>query len=412
MEEDKLNRIIRQKLENQVPPYQEGFWEQASAQMDLWEKEEKRRKVAPFWWWMLGLSLFLGSGTFLGFSYLNKNNAPIAASELLGKADSCAVVSVIPTTIETETTVFSSKTSPNQSDASRIKKSSNLQPKIEEQQGKQKVLGLAGLRPVSQEEKSPIEATAPEAVPITQRKNLRTFLQGPLGPKEMVLSSHIEIPASDRISGSIGFPNRPTLSIILSRGSWEMLVQNQENREPNAWKRDFAIGSEWMIPLKKRLYLQSGLHYVSQPLKGIQLQSEGQSFSFSLQENKLNWKPVQASSLWMPVRAGIFLGPRHRIEGGLVLQYLLGTRGEAISQRIDGFGNQTQQTETLNGISYGMRRWGVATQIAYKVHLKGRLHAGLQYHYDLRDLTRNDAFQLDQFDANRGFRLTLEYILR
>lgn len=412
MEEDKLSRIIKQKLENQAPPYKEAYWEQASAQMAQWDQEQKRKRRAILWWWLAGICLLLGVGTFTYFQW-NQSKTEFSSDPAL----TSLLTPLSPDSSDLSLNGPRQKKaqSPTQSSSlpfspSNSEKTTSTQRKPDNK-GAQKVLSLNALRN-TEEPKTSLHQDPPARIsPRFSRKN-RDFLLGVLPARFASLDADIGLPSLQPIEEGSAYPTRPSISLTLGRGSWGQLLDNAEQVNPDAWKQDYSIGTEAMMPLKHRLYLQSGLHYVSQALQDIQLNAEARTFSFSYEDQQLTWRPVQASSLWMPLRVGYFLAPGHRIEAGLALQYLLGSRGSALTQTVDGFGNQSQQTESLNGIRYGMRTWGLGAQIGYKIHLKGRFHAGLQYHYDLRDLTRDDAFQPEQVDANRGLRLTLEYIIR
>ena len=156
----------------------------------------------------------------------------------------------------------------------------------------------------------------------------------------------------------------------------------------------------------------TGLEYETLPLSGLQADSTGTTYNFTSQRTQIQWTPERASRIHVPIHIQRRLLPGHRVTVGVGIHYLLGTKGELTESVQRQGGDVISESQTLSGITYGLRQWDISPQIGYEIQVANNVHLGLQYQLGIVDFTQDQVWQQTQKDRWRQLQFTLNYRLR
>ncbi|MEO0897192.1 MAG: hypothetical protein AAFY71_12380 [Bacteroidota bacterium] len=401
-EEDILVDLIRNKLDGTAPVYQDGYWEEALGQIEMWEKEDKQRPRLLFWFWFIGMAM-LSAVAFGAYAWYTpspsytRTGPPNSAISILAEGESDRDVSRQAIPLTSTNAARTQAQLPSSSNNDKKKKTPFASPSSPTYTQLVKAEEIIASVPTER-----VPAYAALVIPI--RDSLErisdifhdiafSLSKGPINP----------------IYNQPTYRKKPGI-FISSDVDASGLLSNSEGG--NSREIFFRMGTEVELPLNSQWYIRPGLHYVQQPISGLSTEANGRSFSFSFRDEIVRWTPNQASFVQLPLKVGRYLGARHKVEAGLAAQYLLGTKGQLTREITDGFGNTSRSTEELNQIGYGSRNWMLNAQFAYRIQLLRKLEGHILYQLDFNQLPTEGSFQTNQLGTYRGIRFGLNYLIR
>jgi len=388
--EDKLSRIIKQKLEQESPGYDPAYWEEAMAHMQAWDQQGRKKRKPLFWLLISGLFLLLltASGALLWGEYGgNNSDQNLTSLPVIISQDSCS---------KENNTLLGSFSVISPTVASKASKITAIDERVMPSEIQNSTTERA------------LDASFDSQVAETTTQDVSLH---PLVERKDSLYTAISQNSPDPLEVTPEYPSRISWTLELSKGISDLNFSYDEGQGYDL-SRDLRLGLGIQIPLRKRQYLQTGLSYASIPLEEGRFEVSGRTFGFSFTEETLSWNPSRADILQLPLRWGFYLRPAHRLEGGLAINYLLGSRGNYTLTSSDGFGNESQRSGSLSGITYGMNRIGLGVHLAYKFQLFTRLQGGIEYQQDLSTFAKREVYGNEMASPYRGLRFNLYYIIR
>ncbi|MEL6695733.1 MAG: hypothetical protein AAFP89_05805 [Bacteroidota bacterium] len=416
-EEDKLVEYIKDKLASEPPVYQDAFWEEAQEQMAVWDAEARRRR--PFLLWVLLPLLFLGVG--LGTWILWPETPLVQEGEApLATVSSTDAPSLAP-----------NQTQPLLPPSAYPRPRVNPRPRVRKMaSGQTSPVDPPPFTPVaadSEVEDRPEKKNAFTPVEEIVSKDQETENQeAHLQFSSMIFPERTVVPMPDarfrdendfvmpKLSRSYGTftPFRKVqlrLKAIFALSETRLSESNE-----SVLHRQNRLGVGLTLPLgnSRKWNIMTGLEYETLPLSGLQVDSIGTVYDFASQSTQIQWEPQRASRLHVPLHIQRRLFPGHQVTIGVGIHYLLGTKGQ-FTQNVQRQGGEVvSESQTLSGITYGLRQWDVSPQIGYEIQVANNVHIGLQYQWGMVDFTQDQIWKQEQKDRWRQLQFTLNYRLR
>ncbi|MEO1415653.1 MAG: hypothetical protein AAFW00_10255 [Bacteroidota bacterium] len=409
-EEDKLVEYIKDKLASEPPVYQDAFWEEAQEQMAVWDAEAKRKR--PFFLWVVFPLLFLGVG--LGAWILWPETSLVQEGEApLATVSSTDVPSLAP---------------------------NQPQPLLPPS-----VYPRPRVNRIAPGQTSQI---APPIVPMSvnlgvedspEKKNLFTSVEEAESKDQETESQESHLHFS-----SVTFPERavvpmpdarfreendfviPELSRsyrtftpfrkvqVRFKATFTLSETRLSESNESILRRHSRMGVGLTLPLgnSRRWNIMTGLEYETLPLSGLKVDSIGTVYDFASQSTQIQWEPERASRLHVPLHIQRKLFSGHQVTVGVGIHYLIGSKGQ-FTQNVQRQGGEfVSESQTLSGITYGLRQWDVSPQIGYEIQVANNVHLGLQYQWGMVDFTQDQVWKQEQKDRWRQLQFTLNYRLR
>ncbi|MEL7342234.1 MAG: hypothetical protein AAGM67_17255, partial [Bacteroidota bacterium] len=361
MEKDALEQFIEDKLNEQEFTYQPAYWDQAAAQMAVWEAEARRKR--RFLWFYLFSGIIFISLAISGISALAPR-ATLASAPLYEWDGSIGMISPLLT----QTAMMS----PPSENASSLSSPAAVS------------ISTSFSNPTKGLEPSPQPSQTNRSVPTARPKAISTN-----SDSKLLLSIKKERsakrPPSYKLQ-SIGARNFKLASFFSSRSPQKEALRRQRLSSLNFYLQsgtnlstsemgesgsslrggNSMIGLGIRYNLRPGLALESGLQYHGQQIDNLSLSLSGREFDFVAREQSIRWELQQLHWLSLPLQISLRPLKRHELSLGMSLDYLLGTQGRVFKSSRDPFNPLRTQEESGNGIVYGLRSLDYSAQIAYR----------------------------------------------
>lgn len=380
-EKDTLEQFIQQKLDEPSFPYQSAYWDQAAAQMAVWEAEDKRKRRF-LWFYSLSGLILLVSGILSLFAFFPAE-VPIITSVLETQNVRSKVVDPL-----------SSKTA-SLSNLALTTDSSSRIPNDFKTHG-------TSLPPASASRSTSDTQTGPSSQVLTEELQLKK-------PDSLIRPSLSTSISSNLKYSLYQLPDRwyvlhtqldqlktrllssPERSFIRSlhwyiQSGTGLRLSAQSESGTNWQSQSAQLGLGVRLPLRPALALETGFSLQNMPINGLSLQLKGNQYDFVLREQSVRWDLQNLYWLNVPVQLSLRPMSRHELIIGASWQYLLSSRGELTTAFSDPFSTPTSETNTQNGISYGLRTHNISAQLAYRFYIQPRLALEAKYRYGFRNL--------------------------
>ncbi|MEL6654106.1 MAG: hypothetical protein AAFQ87_25200, partial [Bacteroidota bacterium] len=323
-EKDALEQFISGKLSEKEFTYQPAYWDQAAAQMAVWEAEARRKR--RFLWFYLFSGIIFISLAISGISAL----APRATLVSDPLFELRSAIDVLPPLL-TQTAMMStpSEYASTQMQASASFSNANssanstkgIQPNPHNPQSEQSALFAKS----GSGSESPVEIADSDSrllLSLEKRSAKRASLYKlqSIGLKDIELESIFKARSPEK--EALGRQRLSSFNFYLQSGTnlsaSEMGESGSSLRGGNSM---FGLGVRYN--LRPGLSLESGLQYHGQQLDNLSLTLTGREFDFVAREQSVRWDLQQLHWLSLPLQVNIRPLKRHELSLGLSLDYLL-----------------------------------------------------------------------------------------
>lgn len=412
MKRTNLVDFIKGKVEKGSFPYQEGAWEQAADQFAAWDAARKRKRRLLFLilpilagcsmlTWQLWAGADAGQNELaqttyaqtsivpntISYTYSSKSNEHTSIVRLDSISNATAAISNSAHAISNFTApilnTHSRKSPLNTFTTSLPSRENNPSPQIgerlQEQTTSTTVLNKKKL-PISIEEISfKGELTQAESSIFPQ-----LYANGKMPFKR--LSPYVEV----GYSFFKGFTNET--------------ITNPE------WAGSPLIGAGVLYRLNRRLRLKAGFQYTNRTNLNHGLKRQELTFDFVQQNRESWWTPEKLHYVSLPLEIQFRTFAKQRFLLGGQLGYLMGTEGSLLTQNTN-FYQPVGEPESVNAPSYvtGVSVWDLSIHTGYELRLSPRWGAAATYHYGLKDVMKDDIFNISGMNRNSRFSVNMTY---
>jgi len=168
-------------------------------------------------------------------------------------------------------------------------------------------------------------------------------------------------------------------------------------------------GISYRLQLSRNLSLLSAVRYTQLPSLAGDSTYTSTSFSFGIEAEHINIRPLSLHQLELPVSLNWQLGPRSSLTAGSYFRYLINVQSEVARYDSNPFETQPGPVNKAWGYKQGFEKLDLGLQLGYFYQLSEGLHLGIETQYGLRDMRNNSFYRETSFDRNLNARLVVRY---
>ena len=411
-----IDTYFKEKLSNRQFELKDAYWKEAEAMLMAAEKKKRRGML---FWWFGGLAPLVAVSLFFIFGYENTtSDAVLKEQPQLIESEPVEVMPAIKNQV-----IEDMKNTPSVAD-SKVER-----PVAENRHAGEVVTKLSAPAPravLTDFSVLPKIETAEKGMQLEETPSPSSAEK----PKKIEKKSILKRLAVPKVLSNISlfvdgnfdkeFPTKNTCykpSPFHFGVSAAQLMQVAPKSGENLITA-FYGGIVFQYDLNKRWFVSSGLgyqrragHYEASKITEMR----NYRFGLELMENLL--RPTSLHYLEMPFLVGWKKG-HHLLEGGILVDYLTGVRGEI--GKLEKVDNERMTKEFIahekGWISEdGFTRWNVSPSVGYRYRVNKELSFGLSAQYNLRPLTNKEPIFGDyilQEDDRFNVRLQAVYLLK
>ncbi|MEO0898562.1 MAG: hypothetical protein AAFY71_19270 [Bacteroidota bacterium] len=439
-----IDAYVKDRLSERQYAFNEAYWDQAQAMLDLQEKRRKRKLFLLWWLGMGGLPvLLIGMGSFLFLQGKTADLDPQENMNVMMVADSGNQIDLVdegqaphPTDLTTNQALVS-KDAKETGDAkvrsphsiSSLPKSDLMAQTAKANKGKRKAKADKKVnKNGSETNKKPFQRVLSMGILRSPRK--RGELKQP-DPNPILIKSGKQKEWKLNMLQERAF--EWDVAIMQVTDSLGVLLSNYVQRKHHlgidvgmslspdwsntqsatkAFSLGPLIGLRYEYELKAGLRLVSGLRYSSRAGLNSDMTYISTDFSFGFQREKIVQSPRRMHFLEVPLLLDWHMGGRHYAQFGGQLNALIDVSGKEQKFMETESGEVLLSEENLWGLRRGFQRLHPSLNLAYGYYLGEGLRIGLQAQWSPTNLTNSEFFGAESLNRNLNARLILSKDLR
>lgn len=203
--------------------------------------------------------------------------------------------------------------------------------------------------------------------------------------------------------------NRNVLRLIASSNTFEALIASGSNSNSNAFQ---SLGLEYQRQVSPKFAVSVGFAYAHRVVSGFENAYDSVSYSFGSATHRKSIQSQYTQNLLLPVSVSYYPSPKHEIQVGAELAYLLDVHSQ-MTESIVGHENELPVIkEYVRGYRSGFNDFQSNALLAYRYQLTKAIQLGVNGRYAITDAVNADQFdrkgQLNAFN----WQVQLTYKLR